>query len=202
MNKSLAIIAGEPNSISSEIIFKSWKLRKKYKHKPFFIIGSINLLNSQKRKLKYKIEIKKIEGNFKINDLKGSKLPVYDINYYQIGDKHGLETIDILNDDGTLNESAQLYIGKDRLQYFVQLKKIYPLVSKYFFKLIKRLLSPFFSNKRLLASNNVGKSKPKSLIPGLFMLPANIICLILFESKTLKIFFTDKISKSITSWLL
>ncbi len=83
MNKSLAIIAGEPNSISSEIIFKSWKLRKKYKHKPFFIIGSINLLNSQKRKLKYKIEIKKIEGNFKINDLKGSKLPVYDINYYQ-----------------------------------------------------------------------------------------------------------------------
>ena len=40
--------------------------------------------------------------------------PAHDINDYQIGDKHGLEIIDILNDDGTLNESAQLYIGKDR----------------------------------------------------------------------------------------
>ena len=56
MNKSLAIIAGEPNSISSEIIFKAWKLRKKYKHKPFFIIGSINLFNLQKKKLKYKLK--------------------------------------------------------------------------------------------------------------------------------------------------
>ena len=83
MNKSLAIIAGEPNSISSEIIFKSWKLRKQYTHKPLFIIGSINLLNFQKKKLKYQIKIKKIDNNFKINDLKGSELPVYDIKYYQ-----------------------------------------------------------------------------------------------------------------------
>ena len=60
MNKSIAIIAGEPNSISSEIIFKSWKLRKQYTHKPFFIIGSIKLLNLQKNKLKLKIKIKKI----------------------------------------------------------------------------------------------------------------------------------------------
>ena len=28
MKKLIAIIAGEPNSISSEIIFKSWKLKK------------------------------------------------------------------------------------------------------------------------------------------------------------------------------
>ena len=40
--------------------------------------------------------------------------PAHDINDYQIGDKHALDIIDILNDDGTLNESAQLYIGKDR----------------------------------------------------------------------------------------
>ena len=49
MNKSIAIIAGEPNSISSEIIFKSWKLRKKYNHKNFFIIGNIKTLNLQKK---------------------------------------------------------------------------------------------------------------------------------------------------------
>ena len=52
MNKSIAIIAGEPNSISSEIIFKSWKLRTQYTHKPFFVIGSIKLLNLQKKKIK------------------------------------------------------------------------------------------------------------------------------------------------------
>ncbi len=40
--------------------------------------------------------------------------PAHDINDYTIGNKHNLETVDILNDDGTLNESAQLYIGQDR----------------------------------------------------------------------------------------
>jgi valyl-tRNA synthetase len=42
--------------------------------------------------------------------------PAHDIHDYEIGDKHNLETIDIFNDDGTLNESAQLYIGKDRFE--------------------------------------------------------------------------------------
>ena len=42
--------------------------------------------------------------------------PAHDINDYKIGDKHNLETIDILNDDGTLNQNAQLYIGEDRFE--------------------------------------------------------------------------------------
>ncbi len=42
--------------------------------------------------------------------------PAHDIHDYEIGDKHNLETIDIFNDDGTLNESAQLYVGKDRFE--------------------------------------------------------------------------------------
>ena len=70
MNKSIAIIAGEPNSISSEIIFKSWKLRRKHSFKPLFVIGNIKLLNLQKKKLKYQIKNKKINNNFKVNDLK------------------------------------------------------------------------------------------------------------------------------------
>ncbi|MDH5475673.1 MAG: class I tRNA ligase family protein, partial [Cyclobacteriaceae bacterium] len=40
--------------------------------------------------------------------------PAHDINDYEIGQKHELETIDILNDDGTLSEAAQFYIGTDR----------------------------------------------------------------------------------------
>ena len=40
--------------------------------------------------------------------------PAHDINDYNIGLKYKLDTIDIFNDNGTLNKAAQLYIGKDR----------------------------------------------------------------------------------------
>ena len=83
MTRTIAIIAGEPNSISSEIIFKCWKKRKQYIHKPLFVIGSIHLLNLQKKKLKYNIKIKKINNNFRTKDLLGNKIPVYDVIYKQ-----------------------------------------------------------------------------------------------------------------------
>lgn len=40
--------------------------------------------------------------------------PAHDIHDYELGIKHKLESIDIFNDDGTLNDKAELYIGKDR----------------------------------------------------------------------------------------
>ena len=40
--------------------------------------------------------------------------PAHDINDYELGQKHGLEVIDILNDNGTLNEKAIILIGQDR----------------------------------------------------------------------------------------
>ena len=42
--------------------------------------------------------------------------PAHDINDYNLGDKHNLEAIDILNNDGTLNEKAEIYIGVDRFK--------------------------------------------------------------------------------------
>lgn len=42
--------------------------------------------------------------------------PAHDINDYTIGLKHNLESIDIFNDDGTLNEKARLYVGLDRFE--------------------------------------------------------------------------------------
>jgi len=83
MSKPIAIIAGEPNSISSEIIFKSWKLKNQFTHKPFFVIGNIRHLNLQSKKLKYKINFKKITYNFKISDINNKQLPVFDIDYSQ-----------------------------------------------------------------------------------------------------------------------
>ena len=42
--------------------------------------------------------------------------PAHDTNDYQLGLKHQLEIIDILNDNGTLNERAQIFIGLDRME--------------------------------------------------------------------------------------
>ncbi len=47
--------------------------------------------------------------------------PAHDLNDYELGQKHALDSIDILNDDGTLNENAGMFIGEDR---FVVRKKM------------------------------------------------------------------------------
>ncbi len=46
--------------------------------------------------------------------------PAHDINDYNLGIKHNIPAIDIFNDNGTLNEKAEIYIGEDR---FVARKK-------------------------------------------------------------------------------
>jgi valyl-tRNA synthetase len=52
--------------------------------------------------------------------------PAHDMNDNQLGQKHHLEVVDILNEDGTLNEAAQMFIGEDR---FEARKKIVPLLD-------------------------------------------------------------------------
>jgi valyl-tRNA synthetase len=47
--------------------------------------------------------------------------PAHDMNDYELGKKHKLEVIDILNEDGTLNEKAQIFVGEER---FIARKKI------------------------------------------------------------------------------
>ncbi len=47
--------------------------------------------------------------------------PAHDMNDYELGRKHNLEVLDILNEDGTLNSKAQIFIGEDR---FIARKKI------------------------------------------------------------------------------
>tara|TARA_Y100000590_G_scaffold372465_1_gene435547 strand:- start:280 stop:1248 length:969 start_codon:yes stop_codon:yes gene_type:complete len=83
MNLPIAIVAGEPNSISSEIIFKAWKLRKKFIHKPFIIIGSVDLLKAQKKKLKYNIKIKNIGPDFNLKNFNKDELLVYNVQFKQ-----------------------------------------------------------------------------------------------------------------------
>ncbi len=53
--------------------------------------------------------------------------PAHDIHDYEIGITHNLESIDIFNDNGTLNDNAQLFVGKDR---FVVKKEIVTELEK------------------------------------------------------------------------
>ncbi len=83
MTKPIAIILGEPNSISSEIIFKSWIKKKKFKRPPCLVIGNYNLLYRHLKYFKFSLNLKLIGKNFKLDDLKGAAIPVIDIKYDQ-----------------------------------------------------------------------------------------------------------------------
>jgi len=58
MKKLIAIVAGEPNSINSEIISKAWK---KNNNNNFFLIGNYMLLKKQIHKIGIKISLNKID---------------------------------------------------------------------------------------------------------------------------------------------
>ena len=42
--------------------------------------------------------------------------PAHDINDYNLGLKHNLPIVDTLNDDGTLSEAAEVFVGMDRFE--------------------------------------------------------------------------------------
>ena len=71
--------------------------------------------------------------------------PAHDVNDHELGKKHGLETIDILEPNGTLSAAAQLYVGEDR---FVVRKKI-----------VKQLEAEGFLVKTEDITNKVGYSE-------------------------------------------
>ena len=49
--------------------------------------------------------------------------PAHDVNDYMLGEKYGLETIDIFNDNGTINDKVGLYVGMDRFECRKQIEK-------------------------------------------------------------------------------
>ena len=79
MTKKIIIFSGEPNSINSEIIFKSWrKLNNSIKKKIYFI-SNFDLLSDQFKKLKYSIELVKV-NNFKKSLLSDHKLKIINVD--------------------------------------------------------------------------------------------------------------------------
>ena len=76
MNKFIAIIAGEPNSINSEIIVKAWKKIKNKKN--LFIIGNFSLITKQIEDIGLKIPVKKINKIGEVDSL--NKLCILDVD--------------------------------------------------------------------------------------------------------------------------
>ena len=67
------------------------------------------------------IEDRYVEIEFGTGCLKVT--PAHDVNDYNLGKTHNLETIDIFNPDGTLSETAGLYVGQDRMDVRKQIAK-------------------------------------------------------------------------------
>jgi valyl-tRNA synthetase len=42
--------------------------------------------------------------------------PAHDVNDFEIGERHNLEVVDVLNPDGTMSEDAEVYIGMDMVK--------------------------------------------------------------------------------------
>ena len=59
--KKILLIGGDPNSINSELIYKSLKKLKKCKEK-IYLISNYKLLSAQFKKLKYNIKISKVKN--------------------------------------------------------------------------------------------------------------------------------------------
>ena len=67
------------------------------------------------------IEDRYVEIDFGTGCLKVT--PAHDTNDYMLGKKHNLETIDIFNEDGSVNEAAGMYVGMDRFAVREQIVK-------------------------------------------------------------------------------
>ena len=71
--KKIILVAGDPNSINSELIFKCWKKINNSVKNRIYLIANHNLILKQFKKLKYSIKtvkVKNIHGNDEDNKLK------------------------------------------------------------------------------------------------------------------------------------
>ena len=79
-NKPILIVAGEPNSIFSEIFFKAF--RKNKFSKPIILIVSKNLILKQMKKLKFRFNVNIInQNNINFNKLQNKDINIINIDY-------------------------------------------------------------------------------------------------------------------------
>tara|TARA_B100000941_G_scaffold118619_2_gene83266 strand:- start:8623 stop:9588 length:966 start_codon:yes stop_codon:yes gene_type:complete len=77
MSNKIIIVFGDPNSINSEIIYKSWKKLSFIIKRKIYLISNFELLEKQFKKLRYKIKLKKVKDLSE--KVRGNELKVIDI---------------------------------------------------------------------------------------------------------------------------
>ena len=76
--KKIILFSGDPNSINTEILFKSWKKISKTLKKKIYLISNYNLILDQSKKLNFSFKISKAKN---INDKKNEfSLKILDVN--------------------------------------------------------------------------------------------------------------------------
>ena len=79
MKKKIIIVAGDPNSINSEIISKTWKEIKPSLKKRLYLIANFDLIKNQLKRIKSKMficKINQIEESYSDNKLKIIDVPL------------------------------------------------------------------------------------------------------------------------------
>ena len=76
--KKIILVAGDPNSINSELIFKCWKKINYSVKNKIYLVANYNLIFKQFKKLKYSIKMIKVKNIFE-ND-RNNKLKIIDID--------------------------------------------------------------------------------------------------------------------------
>ena len=90
MKKKIILVFGDPNSINSEIIFKSWNKLNDPLKKRIYLIGSYDLILSQFKKLNYKIKCVLVKNIYDQQNSKYLKIINIDIKFkkpFQISKK-------------------------------------------------------------------------------------------------------------------
>ena len=108
-DESIQIATTRPETIMGDTAICVHPNDKRYKH----LVGKSCLVPLVNRSIPI-IADEYIDIEFGTGALKVT--PAHDFNDYELGKKYQLATIDCFNDDGTLSESAQIFVGEDRFK--------------------------------------------------------------------------------------
>ncbi len=81
MKKKILVLSGDPNSINSEIIFKSWKKLSINQKKRICIVSNLNLLKNQFKELNYRVKLKSLSSIDEKADCKKLNILNIDLNF-------------------------------------------------------------------------------------------------------------------------
>ena len=76
--KKIILFSGDPKSINTEILFKSWKKISKSIKKKIYLISNYNLILDQSKKLNFSLKINKVKS---LNDKRNEfSLKIINVN--------------------------------------------------------------------------------------------------------------------------